>query len=282
MNYCVLPVKVPGSAPYASFTLYLQEPSASLRIKTRPVIVICPGGGYERTSDREAEPLALAFLSMGYHAAVLRYSTAPDAVFPTALQELATVVKLLHEHEEEWKIAPGKILVCGASAGGHLAASLGVFWNRDLITRSLGLKPEERALIRPDALLLLYPVITSGPYTHEGSMRGLLGESADDPYLRKLVSLENQVSADTPPTFLWHAGEDQTVPAENSLLFAMALRRAQVPVELHLYQSGGHGLSLADYRSDNPDGGRCCDACTSWVDLANRWIENLWEEPWYV
>ena len=123
-----------GSLPGAHLVTYIQEYSEAMAINDRPLILLCPGGGYTRTSDREAEPMALKFLAMGYHAAVLRYSCAP-AEYPTSLKELAYSIKFLREHAKEWHIDPHKIVVEGCSAGGHLAASLGcsgmkIFWQR--------------------------------------------------------------------------------------------------------------------------------------------------------
>ena len=154
-------IELPGSQPYAKLVTYIQDDSAEIGIASRPLVLVCPGGGYEFTSDREAEPLALQFLAMGYHAAVLRYSVAP-AVFPMSLCELAWSVGLIREHAEEWHVNPAQIIVLGCSAGGHLVASLGVFWNRDFLAKALGAEGGDRRQLRPDGLILFYPVITSG------------------------------------------------------------------------------------------------------------------------
>ena len=144
----------------------------------RPVIVICPGGGYEWVSEREAEPIALKFVGAGYHAVVLHYSVAPAAHYPTALRQLAWTVAHLREHAAEYHIDPNKVVVAGFSAGGHLAASYGVFWKKKtFLAEELGVDAEQ---LRPNGLLLSYPVITSGPKAHRGSFTNLLGDRYDE------------------------------------------------------------------------------------------------------
>ena len=140
------------------FTYFLDNSPEIDPERKRPVVLICPGGGYQMTSDREAEALAVRFMAMGYHAAILRYSVAP-ARFPEALLQLATAVAMLRENAEKWHIDTEKIVVQGSSAGGHLAASLGVFWNKPFVAEALGMDSEK---FRPNGLMLSYPVITSG------------------------------------------------------------------------------------------------------------------------
>ncbi len=271
-------IELPGSQPYAKLVTYIQDDSAEIGIASRPLVLVCPGGGYEFTSDREAEPLALQFLAMGYHAAVLRYSVAP-AVFPMSLCELAWSVGLIREHAEEWHVNPAQIIVLGCSAGGHLVASLGVFWNRDFLAKALGAEGGDRRQWRPDGLILCYPVITSGEYAHRGSFDNLIGDSEAEisallgaPAVEAL-SLENQVSGDTPPTFLWHTYTDDCVPVENSVMFVNGMCRAKVPSELHVYPVGGHGLSLANQLTQGQGGTAIQEECASWISLAHTWIE---------
>jgi len=233
--------------------------------------VICPGGGYEHLADREGEAVAMQYLAMGCHAFVLKYSLAPHR-FPAALRELAFLVAMIRQHEEEWQIDGEKIIVSGFSAGGHLACSLGVFWNRELAYGPLGLTKEQ---IRPNGLILGYPVITAGPWCHEDSVRNLLGEGADDEEKRNLVSLELQVGPHMPKTFLWHTVTDSSVPVQNSLLLVDAMVKNHVNLEFHLYPVGGHGLALATGETAK---GQACyvePQCQSWVSLAKCWIENL-------
>ena len=185
MIYNTFELHQEGSLPGAHLVTYIQEYSEAMAINDRPLILLCPGGGYTRTSDREAEPMALKFLAMGYHAAVLRYSCAP-AEYPTSLKELAYSIKFLREHAKEWHIDPHKIVVEGCSAGGHLAASLGVFWDEDFLAESQGLSASEHELLRPDGLLLCYPVITSGEFAHRGSFENLLGSRQEELGAEKL------------------------------------------------------------------------------------------------
>ncbi|MBQ9141051.1 MAG: alpha/beta hydrolase [Lachnospiraceae bacterium] len=263
------PIRVEGSAPDAKLITYIQEYSPAMKMNIRPLILICPGGGYGYTSDREAESMALQFLAMGYHAAVLRYSCAP-AQYPTALLELASSVKLIREHAKEWNIAEDKIVVQGCSAGGHLAASFGTFWHEDFIAQTLQIKDKE--ILRPNGMVLCYPVITSGEYAHRGSFNNLLGDRQE---LLEKMSLEKQVNENTPQAFIWHTFEDGSVPVENSLLLVGAMRKAGIPVEFHLYPHGGHGLGLATKLTETEDGRAVQPECASWIGLAHTWLEGL-------
>lgn len=268
MLYKEIPLHLEGSLPEAKLVVYIQDYSEGLYVKERPLVLLCPGGGYAYTSDREAESIALQFLAMGYHAAVLRYSPAP-AVYPTQLKELAYSMKYIRAHAAEWHIGRDKIVVQGCSAGGHLAASLGVFWTEEWLGRAVDTVSEE---IRPNGLLLCYPVITSGEFAHRGSFDNLTG--GDDSLLEKL-SLEKQVNAHTPKIFLWHTFTDGSVPMENSLLFVSALRKYNIPTEFHLYPEGRHGLALANELTAGEDGGHVQKECTSWVELAHTWLKNV-------
>ena len=253
----------------AYLQVYLHECSAELRDQNRPMVLLCPGGGYEFLSDREGDILALQFMAMGYHAAVLHYSVAP-AVYPTALTELACAMQIIRSHSEEWNILEGKVYVLGCSAGGHLAASLGVKWKEKWLGEFVGADTE---ILRPDGLILCYPVITSGEYAHRGSFDALLRgiqtqETLDD------VSLELHVNSDTPETFIWHTWTDGLVPVENSLLFVNALRKAGVNTEFHLYHTGGHGLSTAKAITRTPDWNEVQPECQDWLKQCEMWLNN--------
>lgn len=269
------PIQVEGSLPDARLITYLQDGSDSMAIKTRPLVLICPGGGYGYTSDREAEPIALAFLSMGYHAAVLRYSCAP-ARYPTALLELATSILMIRKNASKWHVDPDKIIVEGCSAGGHLAACLGMFWDEGFLAEAVGLGTGEHKLLQPNGMILCYPVITSGEFAHRGSFQNLLGDREAE--LGAKLSLENQVSEKTPQAFIWGTFADQSVPMENSLLLVSAMRRAGIPVEYHLYPKGGHGLALATHLTETSDGRHVQEECAIWVELAKNWMEHLFDE----
>ncbi len=269
MFYHEYSIQVEGSLPETKLVTYIQEYSEDLFYKERPMVLICPGGGYGRTSDREAESMALQFMAMGCHAAVLRYSCAP-AVYPTALREVAMAMKLIREHTKEWHIDPEKIIIQGCSAGGHLAASLGMFWTGADLLDAIGAKDKEE--IRPNGMILCYPVITSGKFAHRGSFENLLGEKTE---LLENMSLETQVNKHTPKAFVWHTFEDGSVPVENSLLLVSALREYEIPTEFHMYPRGGHGLALASKLTASADGGHIQQECQSWIGLAKAWIEAL-------
>lgn len=260
--------------PEAEMITYFWEESKELYPRQkRPVILICPGGAYRMTSDREAEGIAVRFMSAGYHTAVLRYSTAP-ATHPVPLQQLAKAVSILKENSDTWLIDRNSVIVMGFSAGGHLAASLGVFWNSSWLSPELRLSPEQ---IRPSGMILSYPVISSGEYGHQESFRTLLGEQYEQ-YRHKL-SLEEQVTADTPRSFVWHTAEDATVPAENSLLFVSALRRNRIPVEFHLFPYGKHGMGLGNELTAGQDGSGIFPGADCWSGLALNWLQK--EFPWW-
>ncbi len=238
--------------------------------KPRGAVLICPGGGYESTNTREGEPVALQFTAAGLHAFVLSYSVAPWQ-HPQPLLDLARAMNILRSHAASWQIDPEKIAVCGFSAGGHLAASLGVHWEQPYLADRAGL---ERGQNRPNALILAYPVISAGEFAHRGSFVRLLGEDVSEETLREL-SLEHQVNAGTPPTFLWHTADDAVVPVENALLFAGGLRARQIPFELHIYPHGMHGLSLAIPETDE---GRGSDQHISgWIKLCIEWLQQTFE-----
>ncbi len=239
--------------------------------RLRPAVLICPGGGYEHTSDREAEAIAVQMNAMGFQAFVLYYTCAPAAVFPRQQLEAAGAIKTIREHAEEWHVDANKVILMGFSAGGHLAASVGAFYNKEFLYEPLHTTP---AMIKPSGLVLCYPVITSGEFAHRGSFHALLGEKEEE--LKDFVSLENQVTADTPPAFIWHTYEDSSVPVENSMLYASAMRRAKVPFELHIYPRGHHGLALANAETKSARGSDAVvPEVQNWVEMAGRWIRNL-------
>lgn len=265
-------IQVEGSGKDVCLETYiLGDVMDGARNRKTPLVLICPGGGYAMTSNREAEPIALQFNSMGYQAAVLRYSCAP-AVYPTALCEVAQSVKLIREHAEEWSVNAEKIIVMGFSAGGHLAASYGVFWNESWLTEKMQC---DKQLLKPNGLVLCYPVISSKEeIAHQDSIKNLLGESY--PEMKEQVSLEDKVGKHTPKTFLWHTFTDPVVPFWNSFRFAEALGKAGVPMEYHLYPQGGHGLSLANEQTANEEGKGVEKVCQSWVPLLRSWmLENF-------
>lgn len=238
---------------------YLWDDYDTLRAhKNRPALVICPGGGYHWCSPREMDAPALEFLSMGFQVFVLDYTCYPgDMSDFRPLRELAQCVCALRERCGEWHIDRDKIAVLGFSAGGHLAASLGAFWDDPEAGLPQG--------CRPDGLVLCYPVIaTRGPFAHEGSAENV---SAGDGAYRDKLNLLERVTAGFPPAFLWHGGGDDCVPPENSLLLAVELKKHGVPFEYHLFGSGAHGISTCTQEVESPDG-----ACRPWLPLCKAWL----------
>lgn len=265
-------IKARGMEAVGNLYTYFLDSSIEMRPdEKRPVILMCPGGGYEMTSDREAEPMAMQFLAMGYHVAILRYSVCPVR-YPAALLQVAESVLYLKEHADEYHIDPEKIVVQGCSAGGHLAANYGIAWNSPFLTKLMGMENDPERLCVA-GLLLCYPVITSGEKAHEESFRNLLGEQYEEK--KEELSLENQVTPDTPPTFLWHTATDETVPVENSLYFFQACLQQGVSAELHIYPVGGHGLSLANEETCRANGIGVQKECQSWIGLAQNWLEEI-------
>lgn len=264
-----IPISIGKNPTEAVLQTYFMEPSDEFYDKVRPAILLMPGGAYRFTSDREAEPIALRLNAMGYQVAVLRYSCAP-AAFPQALLECAAAFRFLKENADEYYINKERIITMGFSAGGHLAASLGIFWNHPLVTNVF-----HDTTLRPFAQILCYPVISSGAMAHEESFRNLLQKDYDEPQLRQLVSLERQVHNEVPRTFIWHTYSDPTVPVANSLLFASALVNAGVLCEFHMYDKGPHGLATAGRLTRRSDGEKLQPECESWMPLLETWLNSL-------
>lgn len=240
--------------------------------RKRPMVIICPGGGFGKITNKDAEPVAIRLNTLGFHACVLKYSIKP-AVFPTQLCQLAKAVGIIRDHADEWNVAADKIIVMGFSAGGHLAACLGVFWNKGVLAEKVAYSKEQ---IKPNGMVLGYPVITSGEYSHRGSFQTLLGDRHQEEELLDLLSLEKQVTKDTPPTFLWHTYTDAVVPVENSFLFAKALRENHVSLEMHIYPRGPHALSLGTEETMNKENESTLQpAVANWIEMAGRWIKEI-------
>lgn len=236
--------------------------------KNRGAVVICPGGGYRLLASHEGEAVALQYNAAGYHAFVLHYSIAPRR-HPQPLMDVSRCVAMVRTHAQQWQVKPQHIAVCGFSAGGHLAASLGVHWQKPYLQKAAG----EPGSNQPNALILGYPVITSGPMANRSSFDHLLGQDAEASLLHEL-SLEYQVGVQTPPTFLWHTVDDQSVPVENSLLFAQSLRQHGVSFEMHLYPQGPHGMSLATEETAHKDG-MVDGHVAGWMALSQQWLKQL-------
>ncbi|MBP5249473.1 MAG: alpha/beta hydrolase [Lachnospiraceae bacterium] len=272
----ILKKEITAGSYTALLTCYIRDYYDSFdKDRKRPAILVCPGGAYQYTSEREAEPVALKFSGMGYQTFVLDYSCSPTgAEYPTALTQALASIKYIRENAEEWHIDPKKITVMGFSAGGHLAANVSVDHENEAVLKAIGAKKNE---CRPDACVLCYPVISSGKWAHRGSIDNLMGSKKSDE-LQEHLSLENRVNTDTPPTFLWHTWADGSVPVQNTLLYALALKDKNVTAEVHIFPFGGHGLSLANAETSYPAGVEIQDDCTIWPELADRFLREVTEE----
>ena len=259
-----------------TLTAYLHEPKNEMPIwGKRPAVLVCPGGGYGICSAREGDPIALSYLAAGFHVFLLYYSLGEKAAFPGPLTELSQAMAVIRSHAGEWGVIENQIAVCGFSAGGHLAASLGVHWNNPDIQKRAGVSGEEN---RPNALILGYPVITTSWMDHDGSLPRLSGdmEEAD---ARRMLSCQLHVGAHTPAAFLFHTYEDNCVPVEDSLVFASALAAKNVPFELHIFEKGVHGLALGTPQTSNGWGGHDEPDFAQWMDLSVRWLWNRFGQP---
>jgi len=228
---------------------------------TGSAVLVLPGGGYTRLSDvKEGSDIAKWLNSLGISAFVLKPPPGPVNNKPNPSPEAARAVGTVRPKGKGGNIYAGRIAILGFSAGGHMDSTMGTHFDAG--------KPDakdeiERVSSRPDAMILLYPVITMGEFTHAGSKKYLLGENSS-PELIKLYSNELQVTKETPPTFIFHTMTDATVPVENAMLFASALRKNGVPFEFHLYEQGSHGVGLAP---TNPYLASWAARCADWLVL---------------
>ncbi|TVT29724.1 alpha/beta hydrolase [Salinicoccus cyprini] len=289
---------------HAEVTMMLGEDAVHQK-EGRPAVVICPGGSYMYVSDREAEPVGYEFLAKGYHVFILRYSTIgtamrkekgrvnrdelyqaagmveADAVlgseFPGPLLELTKTITFIRENCHEFNVDPDRIGVLGFSAGGHLAASLGVHWHSEWLR---DLTETESRWYRPNFQILAYPILDymlnreiaesrgiGDPRYMSTASRMIFGPEIKEEILER-AHIRAHVSASTPPTFIWHTVEDKLVFVENSLDFAKALETHQVPWELHTFKSGSHGLSLATEATGMADA-----RASQWTPLMFSWLE---------
>lgn len=231
----------------------------------RPCLVVCPGGGYGMCSERESEPIALNFLSEGFNVFVIKYSVAPHR-FPSQLIEIAALMDLINKNGDCWNCDISKTTIIGFSAGGHLAAHFSTMFDCEEVRRVF---PES---IGVSASILSYPVITADPnYSHGGSFENLLGIKDVTENIINTYSCDRLVKENTPPAFIWHTAEDNAVPVMNSLLYASALSRYNIPFELHIYPFGEHGSSTCDKHTLNDVSDGLKHAHT-WIDSAKKWL----------
>jgi acetyl esterase/lipase len=248
----------PDGAPGAVGTEDVDKPSITFYLPdsttaTGTAVVVCPGGGYRNLAmDHEGKQVAEWLNSLGVAAVVLKYRLGPRYHHPAMMQDVQRAVQIVRSRAAELKIARDRIGVMGFSAGGHLASTAATHFVKDANGVSS----------RPDFAILCYPVITmKDPFVHKGSRENLLGKNPD-PKLIEEMSNETQVTAETPPTFLFHTSDDPGVPAQNSVYFYLALRKAGVPAEMHLFEHGRHGVGLAQTEP----------ALKIWPSLLENWL----------
>jgi acetyl esterase/lipase len=225
-----------------------------------PAVIVCPGGGYRAlAANHEGRQVASYLNSLGMAAFVLRYRLGPRYHHPIELGDAQRAIRLVRSHQADWRIDGSRIGIMGFSAGGHLAMTASTRFDAG---NAGAADPQDRPGSRPDFAVLGYPVISmTEEWTHKGSRTNLLGDNPD-PELAKALSGERAVTRDTPPTFLFQTNEDTTVPAENAVHYYLALRKAGVPSELHVFERGPHGVGLAN---DDP-------ALSEWSKLLANWL----------
>ncbi len=256
VDYASMKVSTPPKK--TTLTSYILTPP-TVEWKLRPAIIICPGGAYSSISPREAEPIAMKFLAAGFHSFVLDYAVAPSG-WPAACCELSKAIAYVRSIADENRIDKNKVFVCGFSAGGHLAASIGVHYDKEIIRKYSNVTGDEN---KPDGLILCYPVISE----HRGTMNNFLAGRDE---AKEFFALENHVTKDTPKTFIWHTFADSAVPVSNATRFVNALVENGVECEAHIFPKGDHGLALAEKIT-----GAVLEEVSAWVSMAIRWINNF-------
>lgn len=247
--------------------IHTEVESAEMASRQLPAVVICPGGGYGFVSDREADPVAQVYFSQGYNTFILKYSIGERAKDFTPLCQLAATVAQVRGHADEWHVDPNRIAVWGGSAGDHLAGSLGTLYNTAEFQKIYARHED----VRPNAMILIYPVITADEYAHVDSIRRVSGEDVGHPRY-EWFGLNKHVDKHTPPTFLYHTADDNCVPVQNSLQFADALSRAGVTYEMHILPRGGHGMSVSNQAVG------CLDDYTArWTWWSIEWLNKTFE-----
>ena len=293
-------IKIYDNRDDVTLTTYiLQDSPEMLAGKTRPAILICPGGAYLNCSDREAEPIAMKFASMGYHTFVLRYSvyceggkefadiSKPITVkahckYPIPMREIGKSMLIIREHANEWFVDTERIALCGFSAGAHNVAMYATNWHKNIISEYFN---KDKENFRPAAIILGYTLsdyifmrdnFTKAAPTDimlfKASITALLGTDTPSEELLDEVSPAKQVTENMPPTYLWATANDELVPVQHSLLLAYALAEHNIPFELHIFEEGMHGLALATQATAASKKQIQSDAA-KWADLAGCWLE---------
>lgn len=270
-------------------TYILDDSPEMLKGRNRPAVIICPGGGYFNCSDREGEPVAMVFAAMGYHTFVLSYSTyGLDAFanhfadmkarehcqYPNPVKEIGMAMKYVKQHSEEWHVDSQRVAICGFSAGAHNCAMYETNWFKDFVTNG-----ESEQLYKPAACILGY-CLSDYVYMKEHNTDKAFFDASNLSYLGtkdaseeklKEISPALNVSDKTPPTFLWATAEDYLVPVQHSLRMAHALADAKIPFEMHIFENGPHGLSVASQASACAKSQIYPDVA-KWVSMADSWL----------
>jgi acetyl esterase/lipase len=261
----------PGGAPGAKGDAEGDKPTVAIYLppkqaRTGTAVVICPGGGYGFLAmDHEGHQIAQWLNSLGVAGIILKYrhrNSGAGYGHPAALQDAQRAIRMVRSAAKKWDIDPNRIGILGFSAGGHLASSAGTHFQKRYYDATDSM---DSVSCRPDFMVLVYPVISFTKWcAHTGSRRNLLGKDPDK-ILVESLSNEQQVTAETPPTFLVHANDDKGVPPENSIYFYLALRKAKVSTEMHIYEKGGHGFGL----------GQDSGAVSSWPVRCADWMRGM-------
>lgn len=259
------PEGTPGLERFTpTLTYYLPDEGK----RTGTAVIVCPGGGYGHlATGHEGHDVCRWLNSFGVAGVMLKYRNNKNNYrHPAPLHDAQRAIRTVRSRAKELRLRPDRIGILGFSAGGHLTSSAGTHFDAGDPNAA---DPVEQISCRPDFMVLIYPVIALGEsFTHKGSQRNLLGPDPD-PELVRSMSSEKQVTPRTPPTFLVHGSEDTAVPPENSIIFYRALHRVRVPVELHLFAKGGHGIGL---RRDNLPWNTWPDLCRIWMQ-GNGWLD---------
>lgn len=240
--------------------------------KTDALLVI-PGGGYGGVcADREGEPIALAFLGKGYAAFVLHYSVGEKAVFPRPLAEASLAVKYIRDNAEKYCVNPERIFAMGFSAGGHLAASLGILWHSPEIYSATGMEYGENKV---KGVLPIYPVVSANVPTHIPSFQNICGSKQPEPELLQKYCLETRIDEKTVPMFIVHTAEDQCVPVQNALVLATALANNNISFEMHIYPKAPHGMALCNEITGAKNSAHDIPHNAKWVCEADEWMKSI-------
>lgn len=241
-------------------------------VEPRDAVLIIPGGAYRLVCKREGIYTALAFLGRGVNAFVLNYSVGEDAVYPRQLIDAARAVKYIKENAEKYHINPDRIFALGYSAGGHLLGTLVTLHGK--AEEMLGL---DKDYLKIRGAIFCYSVLTADEPTNKGSFKNLLKKPLEE-YTeeeKNLLSVEKNVTPDTPPAFIWHTSEDRAVPIHGSLKLCGAYYNAGIPVEMHIYPYGSHGIALATDYSSSGNESYIQPRAEEWFSEALKWMESL-------